>query len=153
MCRSSKIFGNKQLVTWGQNWVKLGFRLLHSFAFIFRWHSCIASVGASGWKKSKTRISSFWNKSHWCWLLFCACTWIFHHCFEARIYWQLGFFWPRFGKFRKRVQFSFVTRETLKTFFGSTKSSFERQQRREKVTSRTKKSIESLSFHISNFNP
>ena len=49
-------------------------------------------------------------------------------------------FWRRFSQFQRRVQFSFVTRETLKTQFGSKKSSIERKQRRKKVThSKSKK--------------
>ena len=55
-------------------------------------------------------------------------------------------FWRRFSQFQRRVQFSFVTRETLKTQFGSKKRSIERKQRRKKVTHSKSKKIDLISL-------
>ena len=55
-------------------------------------------------------------------------------------------FWRRFSQFQRRVQFSFVTRETLKTQFGSKKSSIERKQRRKKSHTFQIKKIDLISL-------
>ena len=55
-------------------------------------------------------------------------------------------FWRRFSQFQRRVQFSFVTRETLKTQFGSKKRSIERKKRRKKSHTFQIKKIDLISL-------